>query len=223
MKNTARTIILSILALVLAVSGCAMAETVYVSIASDGVQLAYLPVEMSDTDGDGMLTVSDALYLAHEAAYPGGAAEGYEAVDSDYGLSLSKLWGVENGGSYGYYVNNVASLSLSDSMADGDMINAYCYQDLTSWTDTYCFFDCGILTGEAGEAELTLTAYGFDADWNPLTYPLEGAIITVDGEDTELVTDAEGKVRFSVDASCVISARSDSMILVPPVCRVEIG
>lgn len=223
MKNTACAILVTILALVLAASGCALADTVYVTIATDGVQLACQSIELSDIDGDGILTVSDALYLAHEASYPGGAAAGYGAVDSDYGLSLSKLWGVENGGSYGYYVNQVSSLSLADPVADGDFINAYSYQDLTSWSDVYCFFDCSIADVEAGDINLTLTACGFDADWNPITYPVEGAIITIDGEDTGFVTDAEGKVVVTVDSSCIISARSESMTIVPPACRVKIG
>lgn len=226
MKNTARTLArILVLVLALAVSGCALAETVYVSISDDGgnVCLAYQPIEMRDTDGDGQLTVSDALYLAHEAAYVGGAAEGYQAAESEYGISLNKLWGVENGGSYGYCVNNVSALSLADPVADGDLVYAYCYQDLAAWSDAYSYFDRYSVESSDGKVELCLTAVGFDADWNIVENPVADAIITIDGADSEFVTDAEGKVTVELTASCVLSARSESMTLVPPVCRVEIG
>lgn len=49
----------------------------------------------------------------------------------------NKLWGTENGGSYGYYVNNVSTWSLTDPVDEGDYVNAFVYTDLTTWFDTY--------------------------------------------------------------------------------------
>ena len=95
------------LALVLALNLAAVcladeaAPTVYVTIANGDLMLIRQPVTLTDTDADGLLTINDALFLAHEEAFEGGAEAGYLAGESQWGLSLFKLWGVENGGSYG--------------------------------------------------------------------------------------------------------------------------
>ena len=65
----------------------------YVSISDkDGKLVLVLEkIDLSDADGDGTITINDALYLAHEAEFEGGAAAGYASEQSDYGLSLTKL------------------------------------------------------------------------------------------------------------------------------------
>lgn len=202
--------------------------SVYVTISDDEgkLVLAQEAITVTDTDGDGALTVSDALYGAHEAKFEGGAAAGFANASTDWGLSLVKLWGVENGGSYGYYVNNVSAMGLADPIADGDYINAFIYTDLTTWSDKYTFFDINTLTAANGEeVSLTLSAAGYDADYNPITVPVEGAAITLNGAVTEYKTDAEGKVTFTVEetGNVVISAISETQTLVPPVCMAEIN
>ena len=203
-------------------SACACAETAYVSISNGAGELvlAREAVELSDADGDGTVTISDALYLAHENTFEGGAAAGYLSEDQGYGLSLCMLWGEDNGGSFGYYLNNASPLSLLDPVADGDHVKAYVYADLTAWSDTYCYFDKDSVS--AGEVELTLTALVFDANWVVVPTPVEGAMITIDGADSGILTDAEGKAVLTVaDGTKLISARSDSAVLVPPVCVIE--
>ena len=213
--------------LTLALCGAAVAETVYVTIADGQGQLVMVnaAIDVTDIDADGALTINDALYAAHEAAYEGGAEAGYAAADAGYGLSISKLWGEENGGSYGYYLNDVSAYSLLDPVADGDYLNAFVYTDLEAWSDVYCAFDCVSAEMDAGTVlDLTLNMMTFDENWNPVSLPVEGAILTIDGEDSEVVTDAEGKAQFTIEAAgeYLISARSDSAILVPPVCIVTV-
>ena len=213
--------------LTLALCGAAVAETVYVTIADGQGQLVMVnaAIDVTDIDADGALTINDALYAAHEAAYEGGAEAGYAAADAGYGLSISKLWGEENGGSYGYYLNDASAYSLLDPVADGDYLNAFVYTDLETWSDLYCAFDCASVEMDAGTVlDLTLNMMTFDENWNPVSLPVEGAILTVDGEDSEVITDAEGKAQFTIDAAgeYLISARSDSAILVPPVCIVTV-
>lgn len=194
---------------------------VYVTVANGRLELARRQVTATDTDGDGAITVSDALYAAHEAYYDGGAAAGYCAVSSDYGLSLTRLWGAENGDSYSYYVNNVSAMSLADLISDGDSISAFVYTDLTEWSDTYCYFEQDAVSVSAGsEISVTLLAAGYDENWNPTVVPVEGASITVNGTDSGAVTDAEGKASVVVAEAGenIISAVSSSMNLVPPVC-----
>ena len=225
MKKYAIAFLCALLAL--ALCGAAVAETVYVTIADGQGQLVMVnaAIEVTDIDADGVLTINDALSAAHEAAYEGGAEAGYAAADAGYGLSISKLWGEENGGSYGYYLNDVSAYSLLDPVADGDYLNAFVYTDLEAWSDLYCTFGYREVVADAGaNIILTLNMMTFDENWNPVSLPVEGAILTIDGEDSEVVTDAEGKAQFTIEAAgeYLISARSDSAILVPPVCIVTV-
>ena len=202
--------------------------TVFVTIADkDGnLALATELIDVTDIDNDGKLTVNDALYCAHEAKFTGGAAAGYLSEMTEYGLSLKKLWGIDNGTGYGYYVNNAAAMSLGDEIKNNDYINAFVYTDTTNWSDTYCFFDAQAVAFTAGsEIPLKLSAVGFDANYNTVISPVEGATILVDGKATDAKTDKDGKVTVSIkDAGLhIISAKSDSVILVPPACSANIS
>ncbi len=212
-----------VLAALVLLLGCAVpvaaeeaAVTVTVSIAdTTGTVLAGKEVTVTDADGDGALTIHDALYAAHETAYTGGAAAGYETSVTQWGLGITKLWG-DASGSYGYYVNSASAFGLADPIEDGDYVDAFVYAQ-ADWSDVYCFFDKRTAEGE--RVTLTLQQAGYDANWNPVTLPVEGAVITVDGVDTAFVTDANGKVTVELAAGeHVISAKSATLALVPPVC-----
>lgn len=205
----------------------AEAADVYVTIfdGTGALPLAQEKITVTDVDSDGALTINDALYIAHDEYYNGGAETGFASAETEYGVSLNKLWGVENGGAYGYYKNNVSALSLSDTIADGDHITAYAFSDLTAWSDVYSWFDIDAADLNAGaEMALALSYAGYDADWNPVTLFVSDAVITVNGEKTSLTTDSQGKVEITFDevGEYVISAVSDSQTLVPPVCKVTV-
>ena len=200
---------------------------VYVSIHTpeDGYVLAHQPIDLTDVDNDGKLTIDDALYIAHDKFYPTGD-EGYDSTVSTYGLMLTKLWGIENGGSFGYYVNNTMSSALSDELKNGDSIRAYAYSDTKNYSDTYSYFNiesADIFTGRT--IDLTANYYTFDANWMPVPNPLEGAEILVNGEKTDLITDATGKVsvKFEKTGKNIITASSDKLTLIPPVCVVNVS
>lgn len=204
-------------------------ESVYVFVTlADGegkTVLAHEEITVEDTDGDGVLTIHDALTCAHAQKYTG-EGEGYRAERTEYGLSMTKLWGCENGGSYGYYLNNQSPQSLADPIEKGDSVHAFVYTDLTAWSDTYCYFDKEHVA-VSGDGALTLTLYamGYDADWNPVSLPVAGASITIDGKATPYVTDEEGKVTLTFDGAgyCVVSAVKEGVNLVPPVCAVAVS
>ncbi len=218
------------------VAALADGETVvYVTIANGNLELTQKAVTVTDTDNDGKLTINDALYCAHEENYyPGGAAAGYATEEGQYGLSLAKLWGVANGGSYGYYVNNASAWSLLDEVKNGDYLDAFVYTDTTAWSDTYCYFEErgpemyaelneDIETSK--EITLTLLAAAFDEEFKPITKPVAGATITIDGKETAFVTDENGKVTVTVEGNGdhVISAVGKDMLLVPPACLYTIS
>ena len=200
--------------------------TVYVTISNGSLMLSQESITVTDIDNDGVLTINDALYLAHEKKYDGGVAAGYASAKGQYGLALTKLWGVENGGSYGYYVNNVLAMGLTDTVKSGDYINAFVYTDTSMYSDTYCFFDVNnISVNEGKELTLTLSAAGFDKNWAPIVIPVADATILIDGAESSFKTDVNGKVTIKIDNakhSYIISAKSDDSILVSPVCVASI-
>lgn len=230
MKRTL-SLALALLMLIGSMSVTAFADsqsaTVYVSIADKGsLVVAQEAVTVTDIDNDGALTVNDALYAAHEAKYSGGAASGYSYyTHKDYGLSLGKLWG-DTSGNFGYYLNNSSCWSLADKVSSGAYLNAFIYSDSKYYSDTYCFFGSNTITADANtDIELTLSGAGYDANWNPVTVPVAGAEITVNGNATGVKTDANGKAVIQIDGNgkYVISATSATQTLVPPVCTAEIN
>ena len=190
---------------------------VTVTVASAGeLAVCAQTIPVTDLDEDGAVTIADALAAAHAAFYPDG--EGYAAEMTDYGLSIVKLWGVENGGSYGYYVNNASAFNLADPVADGDYVAAFSYADLTAWSDTYTWFNDLVVT--PGEVTLTLSAASFNENWEPVTLPVNLAKILINGEATDFYTDEHGDVTLTVAAGDIISAEVEGMVIVPPVCVV---
>lgn len=212
--------IFSLCAIPMAAQGVEVTVTI-----ANGDIMVHDTVSVSDADGDGVISIADALYAAHEENYDGGASAGFGTEETQWGTSLMKLWGVENGGSYGYKVSNGNPMSLGDPVKDGDYVYAYVYTDTVGFSDTYTFFnELTVKAAEGQSIDLTLSAAGYDENWAPITLPVEGAVITVNGEKTEFVTDAEGKVSVKIDEAgeYTISAVSETMTLVPPVCTATV-
>lgn len=213
-----------------AIPFCVFAESadscdVYVTITNGEHKIVMEEVTVTDTDGDGALTVSDALYNAHEEFYDGGAEAGYATEMTKWGLSLMKLWGVANGGSYGYYLNNQMCWSLTDTVADGDYLSAFVFTDTRTFSDAYSFFDANTLDIALGsDFDVTLSKMTFSADGVAAAVPVAGAVITIDGEATDIKTDANGKATIptSKAGSFVISAASATETLVPPAMIVNV-
>lgn len=202
-----------------------LSTEVYVTIADQGsLAVTQEKITVTDADGDHALTLNDALFCAHEEKYPGGASAGYASAVSEYGLGLTKLWGDESG-SYGYYINNASAWSLADPITDGDYVYAFVYADGTGWSDAYSYFDENTVAVQAGEElTLTLSRLGYDASWNTVVLPVEGATITVNGASTKYKTDAQGKVTvvFEQAGEVVISALGEGITLVPAVAVVSV-
>lgn len=227
MKKTI-SILLTVLFAMGVFSVCASAVSpaaVYVTISDKDGKLAVAAesVTVRDTDRDGRLTVNDALYCAHETFYPGGASAGYATSTTQWGLGLTKLWGTANGGSYGYYVNNISAFSLTDTVTAGDRVSAFVYTDTEDFSDTYSFFEPDFADVKAFDTfTLTLYKLSYDDNWNLVKSPVAGAVITVDGKSSPYITDENGKVTVSVGGTGghIISAYVKSgAAIVPPVCR----
>lgn len=190
------------------------------------IVLQYTPFSVTDRNGDGKCTIDEALYEVHDAYYDGGAAAGYASEQSDWGLSLKTLWGVTNGGSYGFYVNDTMSMGLGDELKDGDYLSAFVYADAEHYTDKYSYFnirDAKVTPGET--LEVTLNAVLFDDSWAPYSAPVKNARITIDGADSSFVTDENGKVSLTFDETgyYVISAKSSEIVLAAPALNVQVA
>lgn len=229
MKKTLCIIVAAVVALcAMGISAAAEASAeVYVTIANGGLMIANDKVTVKDLDGDGKLTIDEALFAAHEAYYKGGAAAGYASEMTDYGLSLTKLWGVQNGGSYGYYVNNASAWSLGDEVKSGDFINAFVYQDTKTFSDRYCYFDHNFSTiGGCLYDYYTLYGVYFDENYTAYSAPIADAIITVDGKETKIRTGKDGcvdglSIPFGESGTYIVSAKSENAILVPAALTVH--
>jgi hypothetical protein len=222
MKKIIAVLLSVMLALGMSAVAASAAETfdVYVTVCDEqgAVPVAAQQITVSDIDADGALTINDALILAHDKFYEGGSAAGYATSVTQYGLGITKLWG-STIGSYGYYVNNNSAWSLEDPIKANDYIAAFVYTD-PAWSDHYSYFDrfLGDINADE-EFTLTYSEAGYDEQWNPVVLPVEGAVITVDGEKTTFTTDAEGKasVKLSTNGVHTVSAVKDGRILVAPV------
>ena len=205
----------------------ALSTEVYVTIAdSEGkTAVAGEKITVTDTDSDGALTINDVLYTAHEQFYDGGAAAGYGTSVTEYGLGLTKLWGTANGGSYSYYVNNASAWALTDPVEKGDYIAAFVYTDPVGWSDHYSYFDrLHYLTAAGKTLTLSYIESGYDAEWNPVSLPVAGAVITINGKATNLSTNEDGKafLTFSEPGVYRIGATVEGKRLVAPVGIVEV-
>ena len=171
-------------------------------------------VTLGDSD-----TIDDILRRAHDEYYKGGANAGYASEETQWGVSMVKLWGDESG-SYSYFVNDASAMNLADKVNPCDHIYVFVYTDTMNFSDTYCYFNKTLVYAEKGDiATLTLTKSGYDASWNLVTEPVKGAVITINGEKTDLVTNEKGEVAITYDkaGNLLISAVHDEMNLTPPV------
>ena len=219
MKHTKKILSLALAAMLLALSLLCFASCgeekgpfVYVTVADGNGKIVAQYEKVKFTEG---MTVDAALSALHAEKCEGG----YASAESTYGLSMTKLWGVENGGSYGYYVNNASPSSLKDEISEGDHVYAFVYTDTVNFSDTYSFFASPTAEAKAGESlELALSSAGYDANWAPVTLPVEGAKILIDGAATEAVTNENGKatLKFDKPGTYVITATHESITLVPP-------
>ena len=191
--------------------------------------MAEVPVHAVDLNADGKIDLDETFKAMHETYCPGG----FESSVGQYGLSVDKLWG-DTSGSFGYYVNNNSAWSLADEVKTGDSVKGFIYKDGIKWSDQYSWFDVNKCNAAVGkEVTLSLKAYEFDENYNPVEKAYAGATlgtVSADGTFTAFsnaVTDKDGKaaISFDKDGTYVVSAKAPegASALVSPVCIVTIA
>lgn len=171
-----------------------------VFLAGEDGAVAYRELPLRDEDGDGLLTVSDAL-LAEDGRIP------------------TMLGGGETAG-LRIYVNHTPVTDLLTALQEGDQLYGLVCEDEAELP--YCRFDLSRASVREGETlVLTLTAMSPEGEGQPVA----DAVIRIDGKDTAFRTDADGKVTLQFDGSgsCVVSARKEGVTMAPPVCAVTVG
>ena len=216
-------ILLAVCCLTLSVLAEEKAPIIRVTVSDENgaIVLANEEIILSDADGDGAMTVTDALLLAHEK----GAPDGFAWTDAYGEREITSLWGYA-GGCYGCFVNGASFYLLTDRIEDGDTVHAFVYRGGEELSDAYSYFSRETVAFEDGTDTLTLYAYTLTEEGNLLSAPLTGAVITVNGEKTGIRTDKEGKFTLRADdlvadRKNVISALYDGMLIVPPVLTVS--
>ena len=185
--------------------------TVTIADGNGSIAVALEAMTVTDADNDGQLTVNDAFITAHDTWYEGGATAGYASETTQWGLSVKKFWGVENGGSYGYYVNNAMAMGLTDPIKDGDYLAAFVYVDTQGLSDAYSYIEeTTDAEPSVGKAAFRASFSGWDENWNPLISPIVGANVYLDGNDAGIVTGANGEfvVQFPGNGVHTITVRS---------------
>ena len=188
----------------------------------NSIKAGLVSVAVGDEDGDGAITISDALYITHKLYCVDGVS-GYAAENTEWGLSLVKLWG-DDSGNFGYYLNHKPAMSLADPIKEGDVVSACIYTGVYPDLESYTYFDQDTVTvSEGGSVTLTLMKISYDENFNAVSTPVANAKLTV-GEAAwnDYKTDENGKVTFSPEwtAEMVVSAKADDESIIMPVCRV---
>ena len=188
----------------------------------NSIKAGLVSVAVGDEDGDGAITISDALYVTHKLHCVDGVS-GYAAEESEWGLSLVKLWG-DDSGNFGYYLNHKPANSLADPIKEGDVVSACIYTGTYPGLESYTYFDQDTVTvSEGGSVTLTLMKISYDENFNAVSTPVPNAKLTV-GEAAwnDYKTDENGKVTFSPEwtAEMAVSAKTDDESIIMPVCKV---
>ena len=160
-------------------------------------------------------TLDDAFKEAHELYYEGGADEGYATADSEYGLSVTKVWG-DTSGKFGYQMNlgTVAVWGPTQAVSDGDYIDLCIYENGWPDTESYAKFDAYRKNIDGDIAELTLYESYYGENWETLFKPCQNAEILMNGKKTDILTDENGKCKiyFDEDGEYIISAKKTKML-----------
>lgn len=240
MSKKVLSMLLALIIIISAVGVCAEEEsniTVFLSLSQygelvkdkNGESMAYVEVSLN---GKSIYNLDDVFLTAHGLYYETGE-EGYGSSESEWGLGIDKLWG-DTSGNFGYQINSGTEtvMGLTHTVEDGDYIDACIYKNLYPDTEGYSMFDMTYTEAYTdSEFELTLNYFsGYDENWNNIISPCEGAIITVNGEETDFVTDENGKVLIKLEneGRNIISAikektlnEEDVPAITAPVCVVD--
>ena len=207
---------------------------VYVTVTNAGeVAVANELIEVADADFDGTITLDDVFVAVHEKKFEGGAAAGYAKEFNDYyqSYSITKFWGVSNGGSYVYYVNNAMAMGLSDPVVEGDHVVAGAMKDAAGYSDKHAYFDSFDYDANGTLTVTLMSATGeYDENWAAVYGPCTDATLTLvpvtraSGNDYDIVNNGDGTydLTFYKTGDYKLIASNDAIPLVPAVSDLKV-
>lgn len=102
-------------------------------------ELYRVNMSVGDVDCDGAVTVHDAFLTVHDTYSANGTAD-FVTQTTQYGLFITKLWGVETS-NVAYYRNHASVYSITEELKKNDNLVAFFYRDTTGWSDLYTYFE----------------------------------------------------------------------------------
>lgn len=185
---------------------------------NDGKAMAGREVTVKDINLDGKLSYDEALRAAHREY---NSESGYVSENTQYGVSISRLWGVDTGNTL-LFINNEGILNDAgtETVLEGDKLTVSVNKDNTYYADWYTFFDSDTKTVKTGE-EFTLTLKGHlgmaytDEDKANVPIPEVSAGIWKDGAFVnweEKTTDKDGMVSFAFNEAGTYYITADGTV-----------
>ncbi len=211
--------------------------TVYVTVSKygeiindkNGSPVAMALVELS---GKVSYVLDDAFKMIHADLCENGIS-GYETATGDWGLYVSKFWG-DTSENFTYQVNfgEEDVWGPTHEIEDGDCIEFCINKSGGLDMETYTRFDKRNVEIQPGETvDLVLTQSEYTADGMAF-FPCADAALTINGEITESITDADGgaSVCFEDCGEYVVSASKTKLVadetvtaIQAPVCVVTVS
>lgn len=178
----------------------------------NGNSIALSPITLS---GQESYTLDDLFLRAHEEFYPDGES-GYASSEGGYGLAVNKFWGNDSG-LFGYQVNYTSDIVMGPThiLSNGDHIDAYILKNSYPDTELYTAFSKSNLSICPEKAfEVTLNEFSYDENFNLVSSPCANAVITLNGSETEITTDTDGKAVLTLDeeGTFIISAKKTKTV-----------
>lgn len=115
--------------------------------------------------------------------------------------------------------------NMNSPVADGDYVEFMFYQDTYGYSDAYTSFNTRNASVMGDSITLTLTAEGYDENWNTALVPASNVIVTVDGEEYG-TTNENGEITINFDmlGEHIVSATGDFgySAIFAPYCKVTL-
>ncbi len=182
-------------------------------------------------EGKENYNLNDAFAEFHNTYYEG--EEGYAFEESEYGPYVTEFLN-DVSGNFSYQLNQGSEMvmGLNHEIEDGDTIDFSINKNYYPDTESYAVFkDTHIETFSGKEIEIELNQSGYDENFNLVFSSCPDATIIIDGEKTEIVTDAEGKAKILIDnpGRYVVSATKSKIVkektvpaITAPACIIDV-
>ena len=170
----------------------------------DGSAMFNRSVTVADVNSDGVLTYDEALIAAHAAYCP----NGYVSANTEWGVSVSKLWGVDTMNCL-FYLNDSALKNdvgnrETSVLHAGDYLVASVNKDNTYYSDHYTTFDKRSTTAVVGQ-EFRLSLKGsMGSDKIAIGYWENGKFASLEG--AQLDADGNVKATFTKAGTYLLTA-----------------